>query len=353
MSKPTLIYTPFPKPTDNPYLSTNVRLLTELGYNVIAEPSSWLDRGKFMLKHLLARDIDSVVLNWHENLFRHRDGRVKWTGILVYLASIMLFRLMARRVIYVRHNLYPHAFTQRWKRSLAMWIVGMGQSLAHVKAAHSGHLNSKGFKYLPHTLYRTFSQNHISRVEMTDSLPTNYYVMFGFIERYKRIDEVVTHWSNEDWLVVAGNCKDDAYMALLKELAVGKRVYFLTRFIEEDEAQKIVGNSKGLIVAHADEDMIVSGSFFFGISVSTPILAVRTPFLEWFVKNNPGDCIDVSDSVESLLNSIQGARELSQCKNLSEIRALFSDERVKSAWLSLLQVPVVKPKNLIGERQDV
>lgn len=338
MNKPKLLYTPYPKPTDNPYLMANVALLEDLGFEVIAEPSSWGDRGKFLLKHLLKRDIDSVVVNWHENLFRHRDGRLNWMGIPVYLVSLVLFRIMSRRLVYIRHNLYPHSFTQEWKRRLAKLLVALGQRIAHVRATHSGHLEPEGFEYIPHTLYKTFSKQHLAAVDIGSDLPPKYFTLFGFIERYKRVAEVIRSWNSPNMLVIAGNCKDEEYLTELHELASGKNVQFITRFIEEDEAQKLVGGSMGLIIAHADEDMIVSGSFFFGLSVSTPLLAIRTPFLEWFQSRQPSPYLQIFDSIESMTGSINDSERSTFDDNEALLAILehFSNEHIKQVWSALL-----------------
>ena len=340
MHKPKLLYTPYPKATDNPYLRANVTLLEELGFEVIAEPANWADRGKFLLIHLLKRDIDSVVVNWHENLFRRRDGRLNWMGIPVYLVSLLLFRVMSRRLIYIRHNLYPHSFTNEWKRSLAKSLVALGQRIAHVRATHSGHLKPEGFEYIPHTLYKTFSKRHLAAVDIGSDLPPQYFTLFGFIERYKRVDEVIRYWNSPNTLVIAGNCKDDGYLRELHELAKGKNVQFITRFIEEDEAQKLVGCSMGLIIAHADEDMIVSGSFFFGLSVATPLFAIRTPFLEWFQSSKPSPYLHLFDSLESLTQSLNS----SESKSIKDDGALepildhFSNDHIRQVWSALLDL---------------
>lgn len=348
MNKPKLLYTPYPKATDNPYLRSNVALLEELGFEVIAEPTLWGDRGKFLLKHLIKRDIDSVVVNWHENLFRHRDGRVNWMGIPIYLISLLLFRLMSRRVVYIRHNLYPHSFTQHWKRSLAKMVVGIGQKIAQVRATHSGHMRPAGFQYLPHTLYKTFKSDHLEQVDVGCSLPEDFHVMFGFIERYKRVDEVIRCWNNAAYLVIAGNCKDQNYLDELHRLAEGKNILFITRFIKEDEAQKIVGLSRGLIIAHADEDMIVSGSFFFGISVGAPLFAVRTPFLDWYKQNDTSNYLRLFETIDSLVTA---ATSNHQPPNLTkdrmeQIRVQFSNENIKAAWSKLLDVPSLNESQL-------
>ena len=343
MDKRKLLYTPYPKSTDNPYLQANVSLLEELGFEVIAEPSSWSDRAKFMLSHLIKRDIDTVVVNWHENLFRHRNGRVNWLGIPVYLISLLLFRAMSRRLIYVRHNLYPHSFTKSWKRKLARALVYIGQQIANVKATHSGHLENCGFKYLPHTLYKTFPKAHLDQIKLHEALPDCYYTMFGFIERYKRVEEIIERWNGSDTLLIAGNCKDQVYLAELHRLAEGKSVQFITRFIEEDEAQRIVGGAQGLIIAHADEDMIVSGSFFFGLSVGTPLFAIRTPFLDWFSQSNSSSYLNLFESTQELVACITLESNSSTYmepmgKPLEQIRKHFSNENVKEAWSSLIRI---------------
>jgi hypothetical protein len=37
-----------------------------------------------------------------------------------------------------------------------------------------------------------------------------------------------------------------------------------------------------MLICHSDDDMIVSGSIVFAISIGVPVFAVETPFITWF-----------------------------------------------------------------------
>jgi len=51
--------------------------------------------------------------------------------------------------------------------------------------------------------------------------------------------------------------------------------------VDEATGQALVARSAALVMAHADDDVIVSSSFFLAMSLGVPVLAVATPFLEW------------------------------------------------------------------------
>ncbi|OJT49837.1 hypothetical protein BSR04_00530, partial [Serratia plymuthica] len=63
-------------------------------------------------------------------------------------------------------------------------------------------------------------------------------------------------------------------------------------------------SSQGLIICHADPDMIVSGSFFYALSVKSRVICVETDFLRW-ANNTFGDDVvvcfrDIDDLREQL-----------------------------------------------------
>lgn len=335
--RPIALYTPFPQPTDNTYLHKNVALLETLGFEVIGEPRGWGKRAKFILKHLFKRDIDTVVLNWHENLFRFRDGRVNYIGIPIYVLSLILFRLMARKLIYVKHNLYPHAFVKPSRRRLATRLMKLGEWIAHESVTHSGHMDSQHYTYIPHPLYEVLNSEKLDAFDIPETLPSNYFLMFGVVEPYKKIDEVIARWTGDTPLVIAGRCKDPIYFEKLRKLAENKKVQFLNRFVSEEEAQKLVRSSRAMILAHADEDMIVSGSFFFGISLDAKLYAIRTPFLNWIASQDSGSATHLFDNLEQLINGLNTETKNDEIDHAFKTRQ-FGEERILNAWRTTLEV---------------
>jgi len=342
--KRKILYTPYPnKPTDNGAQIKNVALLRELGYNVIGEPESWKDRIKFIIKSLRERDIDTVIVNFHENLFRHRSGKIKITGIPIYLVSLIIFRLMSKDLIYFKHNYYPHAFKKNWRRLIAIYLMRLGETIATKRASFSPHLVKKKYNYIPHPLYELKTSDEIKTDKKVEGLNGDYYVIFGWIERYKGIDRIVAEWEKDSYLVIAGDCKpaEQNYLEDIKKLAIGKRVLFINRFIQDSEIQKVIRNSKGLILPNSGSDMIVSGSFYYGLSLNVPIYAISSDFFEEIchqstARGMPTPLI-VAENPKQLVERVGNDRLSITHEQLEDFkRHNFSDRQVKKHWEKLL-----------------
>ena len=340
--RPKLLYTPYPTlHVENGYTQKNIDFLTELGYEVCGEPLNFKARIKFVLSMLLKREYEVAVLNWHEHLFCNRHtGRISPLGCVVFLATLVIFRLSCKQVIYIRHNVIPHALKTRSGRKLAKVLMSLGERIAGTRVSHSGHLLEEGYHYIPHPLYDLIEAN---LTQGEDPLPNDYFAVFGRIERYKNLLPVIQQWDNPSWLVIAGNCKDEAYIAELKHAAAGKKVKFITRFIEDNEAQAIVARARGLILSHADEDMIVSGSFFYGLSCGTEVFAVQTPFLKWLQQSNSEAPLRVFKTTDNLMTGVNSSAISPDTERRTE-RAIktysdsnFGDQCVIEAWRQVLE----------------
>lgn len=63
-------------------------------------------------------------------------------------------------------------------------------------------------------------------------------------------------------LLIAGFCEDKEYRDELTRLISGNsNVQLISKFLTDDEARKLVRSANAMIISHADDDMIVSGSF--------------------------------------------------------------------------------------------
>ena len=60
------------------------------------------------------RRVDAIVVNWIDNdLINNRSGRLSLWGMSKLMLKTLVIRTCARRRIFVRHNLYPHAASVR------------------------------------------------------------------------------------------------------------------------------------------------------------------------------------------------------------------------------------------------
>ncbi|GGC06869.1 hypothetical protein GCM10011352_36390 [Marinobacterium zhoushanense] len=167
----------------------------------------------------------------------------------------------------------------------------------------------------------------------------DYFVMFGSIARYKNISDVIRNWNSCKKLVIAGRCDEIGYLNELQDLAKGKNVEIVNRFLDKIEAQELVSKSSGLILAQVDKEMIVSGSFFYAASLGVPVIAIETPFLLWLSTEIGFDGLTTYKTIGELVESVS-KNISSQLASREAIRnranELFGDSAVKNVWQTIL-----------------
>jgi hypothetical protein len=87
-----------------------------------------------------------------------------------------------------------------------------------------------------------------------------------------------------------------------------------------------------VVIAHHSASTIVSGTFFYALSLQRHVFAVRTPFLDWIAPRLGPDILTLADDVEHLCKLI----ESSKCAPLTEesrliVQRELGDEAVRSA----------------------
>jgi glycosyltransferase involved in cell wall biosynthesis len=286
-----------------------------------------------LLRGKLSR-VDVVVVNWEENAFVSEKTRgVSASGTIKLLFKAFAMRLFARRMVFVRHNHYPHS-TRPKSTSRVRWLVDRYEGLFDCVFVHSGaelgtHNGTAKRHYLPHPLYHTVPE--AANTTQQFELPERYFVTFGRIVPYKNIDSLMTAFPANENLVVCGEVGNAAYAASLEQI---KRPNILYRpgYISEEMAQLLMNGAQAVVIAHHSASTIVSGTFFYALSLHRHVFAVRTPFLEWIALRLGPDILTLADDVEHLCKLVAS----SKCAPLSaESRRIvereLGDEAVRSA----------------------
>jgi hypothetical protein len=130
-----------------------------------------------------------------------------------------------------------------------------------------------------------------------------------------------------------------------------EHIKVVPRFVDDAEAQLIIRRARALVLSHADEDMIVSGSFFYAMSLGVPVFAVRTPFIDWVgprvgeqLLTSEADldnlCLRIAESDEATLDMPEADRIVEQ---------LFGDGAVQQAFgATLAALFGTKPNMTVG-----
>ena len=326
-----IAYAPFTN-AHNAYVPRMHEILGRFGHvERFMRPRQFLDevkrgRGRF-------QRYDATVFNWIENEFvDEATGTLPAINIVKVFLKTLVARLLSRRLILVRHNTYPHTVKLGHERA-AEALVDRYERMFHVVFSHSGaHLEGKRL-YCPHPLYWQEKQSaDVSDSSILSELPGDYFVVFGRIAPYKQVIEMIRGFPAERQLVIIGSVTDKAYGAEVAEAAQRPNVLYRPGYLTDAQAQRIITGSQGIVMAHAGDNTVVSGSFFFAMSLPVPVLAVETPFLNWVAPRVGPELLVVRPDLPALLEAARDYRRPAALEQfLPRLQQLFGDDAVAEA----------------------
>lgn len=255
------------------------------------------------------RHYDLVVANWIENaLINPASGRIAPVATLKLFLRTWLMTRFARQSAFVRHNTYPHA-VRAGSEHLAKRLVDALERMFDVVITHSGaEASTSSRHYCPHPLYRI---EHADAADSDDALsgfalPPRYFLVFGRLVAHKRLEKLIAAFPAEHNLVIAGAVGDVDYVKYL--LALRRSNCFVRPgFLSEARAQQLVAQADGVVISHAEADVVVSGTFFYTLSVGRPVYAVSTPFLRWTQPRIDPALLHLADDLDGLCELIRNA----------------------------------------------
>ena len=269
---------------------------------------------------------DLVIAGWLENALVTERGHISVIGLGKMIAQTILLRAQARRVLYVRHNRFPHNAKRSYARALTR-LLDVFERLYDITVTHSPAETGPRRAYCPHPLYDTVQDDPFLPRDI-DLLP-GYFVVFGRIAPYKNIEALIESFPDNQRLLVTGIVDDDAYARRLMELR-RPNIVIVPGYLSEAQAQSVLRRAAGVVVSHCADDVIVTGSFFYAISSSKPVYAVATPFLRAISAQVGPSVLQTAEDIAGLCQLLgeythQHAASVSEW---SAVRAAFSDTSV-------------------------
>lgn len=324
-----IAYHPFDV-AENAYVSVMKSILSNIGH--VTRPKT----ASKILLNLLTLSIvrsDVLILNWTENSLINKSGKVKISRILSLYAKTIIYRLAYKKILYVRHNNYPHNTNNRYITT-AKSLISIYEKLFDSVVVHSGHLADNTHYYVPHPLYPTQSgKMHLEDVK-------NGYLIFGRILRYKKILEFIDCLPSDTPLTVAGPAPDPEYLSLLMKASIGKSITFIPKYISSTEAEILTKQSNGIVISNDEPDMIVSGSFFYSLSMNTPVYTIETQFIKWLKDRHQLESVFAYTDIKSLADAVATNGKMNlQIKNEGNHDLLFGNQAVEDAWRAALKLP--------------
>lgn len=276
---------------------------------------------------------DIAIINWLENGFLNKNGTVSYLGTIRICMILLLLKIRFKKLLYVKHNHYPHNIESKSINKIK-YLMKIIVRFADFAVIHSP--TEHNFTYLPHPLYKYPLKLSPSAI----SPDFERYIIFGRIARYKKIEDVIVAFPDNKKLIVAGGCEDKGYLSFLEGLIKDKtNITIKGCFISDADAANLIKGCNGLILSHSNEDMIVSGSFFYSLTLGVKVYALQTPFLSWVGENVGNDVIQNFKNLHEMMDTIKNEQEANGSygeESINKINELFSDKLIKVTFERLL-----------------
>ncbi|WP_410014358.1 glycosyltransferase [Sodalis sp. C49] len=268
---------------------------------------------------------DVIFFNWLDSRLVNKEGRYSKFSIFKVLVRFALAKLVSKKTVFVRHNLFPH-HTYGPDIDKVKNSVNFLEALCTYSIVHSPTCSTSKRYYVPHPLYQ---YPLLSIPYLEQKFEPNLFVFFGRIVKYKNLHDLITAFPTDKKLIIAGNYDDNDYVDYLKKLA-GDNITISAGYISDDKARELLNRSQGVIISHSDVDMIVSGSFFYALTNHARVICVKSDFLSWAERQLGSECVICFNDLQNMtasLGEIPPRAEFTQQK-LSQINYLFGDATI-------------------------
>lgn len=272
---------------------------------------------------------DLAIVNWLESSLINSKGDFSVSGAVKYLIKIAILKINYKKVIYVLHNSYPHGTNANSVEKIKN-IIRFASKFCDSVVVHSGDNRFKNNFYIPHPLYK-FNKTECAN----DINQDNYYIIFGRIVKYKKIEETLNSISSFRKIIVCGKCEDKDYLSKLI-FDFGDRVDFLTENISDDFARDLHKKSNGALVCHSEDDMIVSGSILFALSCGKKVYVKNMPYAEWLSGILGVSCIENFKNIDELILGIKKDENKNINFDDSVLKNHFSEKSIEDSIKNFL-----------------
>lgn len=280
-----------------------------------------VNKSNFLKLFFFINKEDYIFFNWIENsIIKNRKFSI--FGFIKVLFIMVLFRLSRGNSVFVKHNNYPHDCCEK-DISMSMMAISIFEKIANYVIVHSlPDVRNTRFNYVPHPLYKEISDPSVVNED------SDTYLIFGRILPYKKIEYVIDSFPINKKLIIAGACDDLLYLNKLEKLtSLRPNIKIVSKFLDHTEIEVLVKKCAGILITHNDNDMIVSGSFFYAMTLRSKVFALETPFFKWVEEEMGRKYVSTFKNLSAMLNEIElGVDETSISK--STMIDLFGEKNV-------------------------
>lgn len=123
--------------------------------------------------------------------------------------------------------------------------------------------SENSFCYVPHPAYPVCRE--------PNQRGSEYYLCFGRMMRYKRLETMILSWPETEKLKIVGKFDEhylDEVMAISRNM---NNVSIFDEFVKQDKLESLIKKSKGIVVPNDGESSIVSGAIFLSLRLGRPV----------------------------------------------------------------------------------
>jgi glycosyltransferase involved in cell wall biosynthesis len=332
--------TPLPRITYYPYFHTG----NQYTERMIQLHSSFAEVVPFegfykALKTMCARGLrrnDFSVINWLETECLDRaTKRFSYIRACNLFLKLLILKVVTRNIVMVVHNYYPHGAAKEDIPKILRFMRVM-EKLSDIVISHSG-ADTGRYDYVPHPLYQFNASAPAVQIPELEALYGKpYFVVFGRIMPYKNVHELMKVWPADKQLLIAGIVGDEAYLQALRQQATDN-IHFAARELTDEEAKVVVEQSQAVIICHAEDNVVVSGTFFFAMSLRKQVIALETPFLAWAAASLPAGYTHVFSDLEALAQSLSHV-DPTLTLDTGPIEREYGDDKIKASLKHLYKL---------------
>lgn len=311
---------------NNRYIDIHKSLWSELGYKVTS-----LKGLTFFT--LINRNNNYAIFNWLEDSVIRANGKSRLITFVYKVVLLFTAKLFCKHVIWVRHNIKPHSLKGEKPlylnlfEKIYLFISDCVVTHADIECKHKHHY------VVPHPLY---SEGFEFKTAGLNDDPTIDFIFFGAVTKYKNLDVLLKMWPSNKKLVIAGACKDEVLKNDLEEIIMRRNlmVDWLDRFIQDDELNNLLKNSRVVLIPHSSGSMIVSGSFYHAVSYGCEVIMSNNAFYDYLNKFFPYVHVVNDASIDEKLDLL--LMENKKNRVIKCAIACFGNDKVKDAWRRII-----------------
>lgn len=313
----------YPYSHKNNFVSINQNFLRELGCTLLPV------QGLFSFGAWRTRKKNTLVLNWVEDqMYRNGISKFHAVGFFFWFAAIALMgKVMASNIIWIRHNYQPHNATH----TMIMHSI-MCSLLARLSTRQICLEDYYGQEVLPHPLYLTDEQIKLNIAAVNASIAPCKFAFVGAIKAYKGIHKVLEHWPATQPMLITGRCDDIAYAKKLETIITRRnlKVECQYGYLSDHELESILQTYDYIVLAHDDNRMISSGTFYHAITYGCNLLCLPSKFTR--AKELEHDFVHVFSAIEFTPYNIENLHLVDRKEVMQVALEHYSRVKIKNAW---------------------